>query len=296
MLRWQLSLEVSGRCNANTRRQYRNVLVDLVGRVVAAPEWLGSRDPLALTPDDVVLYLRDLPEQGGARNQAIKALRSFYGYLFDRQIIARHPLGAIKPRRRRRHGRPPNLTDEELERVFGAAERIDPRARPAMELAFETGARIGSLVAAMPEDVHLEEPEGPWVWWRVAKNDDPYESPLSPAAVRACERLLELRAWHPKHAASRRPTLVGVGSGQLWSWVNEAGERAGVKAWPHLFRHAFAYRVTNDPRIPPLVAAGLMNHKDTSQLTVYAAGDRELARLAVADLRTSRPESRRGAP
>jgi integrase len=290
LVRWQRFLVVSGTCGASTCRQYRNVVFDFCARLTADPEWTGGRDPIRATTDDVAAYLAAVTTQGGYRNQAIKGLKSWFGFLYDHDVIDREPLKAIKPRRRRRVGRPPNLTDEELERVFAAAERIDPRARPTMELAFETGARIGSLAAARAEDLHLDDPAGPWILWRTAKNDDPYESPLSERAEKACLLLLDLADWKPRTVGARRPTLIGVGEGAIWRWVHLAGERSGVPTWPHLFRHAFAYRVTNDPRIPPLVAAGLMNHKDTSQLTVYAAGDRDLARLAVADLRTVRPQ------
>ena len=133
----------------------------------------------------------------------------------------------------------------------------------------------------MPEDVDLGSRR---IYWRVAKFDDPYDSPLSDRAAWAAGELLELRDWHPARA-KRRPTLVGVGPQRIYQWVQSSGEFAGLHFWTHRLRHEFAHRVANDPQVPPFVASRLLNHHDTRLLDVYADPDEDLKRLAVANLR-----------
>jgi integrase len=269
---WGKWMEVAGRADS-TRRQYRRYLISFVADVLIPLD--------ALTEDDVVSFLGDPDLSPQMRAQFLRALRSFFAWAEDRDRIVPNPVKRMRVPKKRRRGKPPNRSDGELERIFTAAERLDPRARPTLELMYATGGRLGSIAGILPEDVHLVERE---LHFRVAKNDDPYDVPLGRRALEAAVELLELRDWKPKQATHRLPTLVGAGAGTIYQWTKLAGEIAGVKAWPHLFRHCFLHRVANDPRIPPLVAADLANHKDTRLLLVYAAGDDELKRLAVADV------------
>jgi len=226
-----------------------------------------------------VTWASSLPRRGEMFGQTIRALRSFCRFAVDREIMPADPTRHLQiPRPRRRT--PKKTPDVDLERLFVAAEAIDPRARPTLELIYATGCRLGSIAAAMPEDVDLE---GRKIYWRTAKNDDPYESPLGPRALRAAEQLLELRDYRPP-TAKRRPTLVGVGPGRIYQWVQAAGEASGQHFWTHRLRHEFLHRVANDPKIPPFVAAGLANHRDTRMLFVYADPDEDLKRAAVEPL------------
>jgi len=255
---WQRYLEVSGRVAPNTARQYRRQLLAFVADVMVPLE--------QVTEDDVVGRLAEISPHGEARGALLRALKSFYGWAASHGRVSHDPTRALRVPKRR-YGRAPALTEEELEAIFRAAERVDPRARPTMELIYATGARLGSIAAVMPEDVDIG---GAWIEFREAKGHHPYGVPLGPRGLAAARRLLELRSFRPRTAASRRPTLVGVGAGRIRQWVQEAGRLAGVRVWPHLLRHCTITR---------LAAAGVdvrtivefANWRDPSQLRRYAA-------------------------
>lgn len=256
--RWQAYLAVSGTVGANTAGQYRRMVLDVLAETLT--------DLREITEDDVVAYMAAIPAKGSKRPMALKALKSFYAWAAPRGECS-NPVERMKVRNPKL-GTAPTLTPDELERVLSAAEEIDPRARWALQLAYATGARIASLCEIHPKDVRLE-PE-PWLDFRLTKGDRPYGVPLGPTALEAVTHLLELLEFKPKMAASRRHTLVGVGTGTVWKWAHEAGERSGLHVWPHLLRHAYGSR---------LAEAGtdvrswieLMGHADPSQFRRYAA-------------------------
>ncbi len=266
--RWQLYLDVSGRCNGNTARQYRRYVLAFFADVIADPERFPEvRQPADVTEDDVVEYVKNLDPKGGMRAQVLKALHSFYGWAERRCELPHNPVRAI-PIPRRKYGRAPTLAREERLRLFAAAELVDPRARPTFELMYNTGARIGSIVEVLPADVYWVTEGGRrrrWLDFRRAKGDRPYRVPLNAEASAAVDRLLELADYVPKRG-KRRPTLVGVGEQRIRDWIDEAEARSGVRAWPHLLRHAFA---TDLRDVDDRTWASLMNHRDASLRSRY---------------------------
>lgn len=271
---WQVWLEVSSRAkaNANTRRQYRRYLI----------AWMSDTlvDPLEVTEADLMLWARDVDRHGEMYGMTVRALKSFYRFAKHQGLVKKNPAKHLEIPNRDRLP-PPMTSDEDLERFFTAAEPLDPRARPTLELIFATGARLGSIAGVLREDVDLDRAV---IRFRVAKNDDPYTLPLGKRGRRAAEQLLDLIDYMPPKVAQRRPTLIGVGPSRIWQWVHEASADSGVPVWTHRLRHEFAHRVANDPRLPHLVASKLMNHKDPRQLEVYALPFEKLEREGVEDL------------
>lgn len=269
--RWQDFLAISGEANENTSRQYRRLLLDFLADVLI--------DLDAVSEDDVVAYMARIPAKGQKRGMALRALKSFYRWAEPRGFVSSNPVSRMKVKRPKL-GAVPTLDPEQLRAVLTAAERVDPRARWALQLAYATGARLGSLVEIMPADVR-RHPE-PWLDFRVTKGDAPYGVPLGPTALEAIDRLLELIEYTPRTVRERRPTLVGVGAGTVWKWAQRSGELAGVKVWPHLLRHTFGTRLMEDGHITDVRTwVELMGHADASQLRRYAAPSDVNLRAAV---------------
>lgn len=267
--RWQAFLEVSGRANANTRRQYRRYMLSFLADVL--------KDPCQITEDDVVDWLADQDARGAMRGMVLRSLRSFYSWAEDRDLC-RSPVKRLQVPKRK-YGPAVCLTAEELAQLLVAAERLDPRARWAMQLMYATGARLGSLCALAPQDVR-----GDWVHFRVAKYDQPYGVPLGPKGQEAVARLLALLDYRPRAVRERPTTLVGVGAFSVWRWVHLAGEIAGVRASPHILRHTFGDRLAADPNVDQRTWATLMNHRDASLLRRYSAAHDERLQAAVREL------------
>lgn len=272
--RWQDFLDVAGRANASTRRQYRRALVAFLADL--------CKDPRTVTEDDVISWLVEHDPKGGARKATIRAGRSFYQWALEREHVAANPFRAI-PVPRPKYGRARYLDPADLARIFAAARsHRDPRVGPTLELMYHTGARVGSVVGIESGDIDLERG---WIDFRIAKNADPYGVPLSDAALRACQELLALADYKPATAPHRRTTLVGVGRSRVMQWVQEVEAASGVECWSHLLRHTMATRLMNDPSVPPLIVAELLNHKSLDiVMKHYASGDEEMKRAAVAAL------------
>lgn len=274
LLRWQRFLEVSGRCNPNTRRQYRRLLLSFVADVTCDPDWPGGRDPMHLTEDDVVAYISErTPARGETRNMTLKALRSFYGFAADRELVGRDPCRNLKPGRAKLVPAP-SLGKDDLAALFTAAEGVDPRARWAIQLQYATGCRAGSLVALEPGDYR----DGV-LSFREAKGDLPYSLTLGGKGDEAVTRLLELRDYHPPKAR-RRPTLLGVGYSRYQQWVQEAGKRAGVDVWTHLIRHTTITRMAENPDVDVRTIMEVANWQDPRLLRRYAAASATRVRAA----------------
>jgi integrase/recombinase XerD len=255
---WAEYLSVSGTVSQVTLRQYRGMLIRFLADTLLPLE--------EVTEDDVVGWLARQSPRGPMRGQMLRALKSFYGWATARGHVQADPTARLRIRKQR-YGRAPSLTEEELEAVLRAAEQLDPRARPTIELMYATGARLGSIAAVMPEDVDLERA---WVDFRQAKGGQPYGVPLGPRGLAAARRLLELRNFRPPTAASRRPTLIGVGPARIRQWVEEAGRRAGVRVWPHLLRHCTITRLAASG-VDVRTIVEFANWRDPSQLRRYAA-------------------------
>jgi integrase/recombinase XerD len=278
ILAWQSYLEVTDRAGENTRRQYRRIVVNYVADIAADPAWGGPRDPLQVSEDDLVSWLAHYtPAQGGTRGQAIRALRSLYRYASDREIIGTDPsrhLRAARPK----YGPAPSLSAEEIDHILRAAERIDPRARWAIQLQYATGCRIGSLVEVMPTDVRVSS-TGLTVIFRQAKFDRPYEVPLGPMGTQAVERLIALADYLAPKTTHRRPTLLGVGENRYRQWLKAAAEQAEVKAWSHLLRHSAA-TVWAANGVDTRTIMELANWETPAMLRRYAARSDENMRAA----------------
>jgi integrase/recombinase XerC len=260
--RFDRHLDVLGRADA-TRRQYRYELTCW---------WVDYLFPAELDlpdvrPGHIEEYLGRLPRNGSKRGDATRALRALCAWAHAEGEIDRNPIAHI-PVPRPKTGPAPDLPDADLRRLLRAAFRREPRRGWAILLAFVTGARVGSLVAARPEDVHLDGAAR--IDLLEAKGGKPYSVPLERAGVIAAGHLL----------ASASGRLIGVGAERFRQWVHAAEQEAGLsRVWPHLLRHAASTRVARSS--DPETWRRFMNHADLSQWTRYVAGTDERVRAAV---------------
>lgn len=234
LARWQRYLDVTGRCNADTRRDYRRAVCNFFADIYADEEWTGPRDPLALSEDDAIDWVRGwAPKRGPGRAGVLKAVKSYYQFAEDREAIERDPFRNIRIPRPK-YDDPPFLTARELRRLLTAAELVDPRARWAIQLQYGTGARVGSIVALRWEDV-----KGDRIRIKNEKRDSTRGKPLEGLAAEAIDELRALADYCPKRG-KRQPTVIGVGYERYRQWLKEAGERSGVDVFTHLLRHTRA--------------------------------------------------------
>jgi integrase len=232
--RWQRFLDVTDRCNEDSRMKYRRAVTNFFADVYAYEKWPGPRDPLAIDEDDANWYIANrTPDRGKGRGYALRGLQSFYSFCEDRGAIARDPFRRMKIPRMK-YGARPFLPPADLRALLAAAELVDPRARWAIQLQYGLGCRVGELVALRWSDVKDGR-----VVITDEKNDTTRDLPLDGPAAEAFAELRRLDGYCPKRGV-RRPTVVGVGYERYRQWCKEAGVRSGVDVNTHLLRHTRA--------------------------------------------------------
>ena len=271
--RWAHWLELTERAAPKTRHAYKVALV----------RWIADALPPDLrtvTEDDILAYIETLARHGSTRGDFLRAASSFYGWAAPRGYAVSDPTLDFRIKRSR-SPRVKFFTPEEMRAFFAAAADIpDDRALPTCLLMFGTAARVGSVEAAMPEDVDLEART---ILWRVAKNNRPYESALHEAhSLPAAARLLDLQGYHPKHGI-HRGTLVGVGAESIRKWVKRAGQKAGLpsdKSVPHTLRRTMGTLMAQ-ANVPLVDWMAVLNHATPSEFSRYAGTTTDRIREAV---------------
>lgn len=233
------------------------------------------------TEEAIVSWLGNGPSGKWGRETRSRALRHFYGWASHHKHLPRDPTRALIVGRKR-PGQPREIEKVDIGKILSAAREMeDPRVAPALTLLYLTGVRVGSLAGASPEDVDLV---GRKIYWRAAKRNRTYTSPLNDEALEAARTLVELGDYHP-FTASRRPTLIGVGEERVRQWLKAACDSAQVKrVSPGQFRHAFATAIANDPNVEVQTWVELMGHSGPDEFGKYADERRMRLHAAVAAL------------
>jgi integrase/recombinase XerD len=283
--RFDRHLDVVGRSDA-TRRHYRYELL----RWWTDYLFPGELEVADIRPGHVEEYVAELPRQGSKRGDAIRALRAFFTWAVVEGEVDRDPAVHI-PIPRPKVPPAPDLSDKDLRKLLSAAFRRERRRGWAILLMYVTGARVGSLVAARPCDVHLGADAR--LDLLEAKGGKPYSVPLERAGVIAAGHLATMasvrdreRSAYSGRGSPRSPgdvggaTIIGVGAERFRQWVHAAEQEAGLgRVWPHLLRHAASTRVARSS--DPETWRRFMNHADLSQWARYVAGTDERVRAAV---------------
>lgn len=237
---WREAMQAQGRLSARTQRLY---LRTVIGFLVDHPKSI-----LEITPAEVQASVMALAESPAQRNLLLQSLKSLYRYMGTTPYAMPDPTAEFSVRRQRPKGPPDYLTRDELERLFTAADGLDRRARPTMELLYGTAARIHSVTELEPADVDLRLRT---VTFRTTKNDQPYSLPLSPRTFAAVLALFELADYKPRTGKRRPGKLIGVGDESVRVWMRKASAIAGLdrRVYPHLLRHTALMALANDPEV-----------------------------------------------
>ncbi len=260
----------------NTVVAYKNDLTQF-GHYVLTHQG-GAFDPASITPALVGAYPDYLQSHNGGYAPStvarkIAAVKSFFHYLADRQLVASDPASKLNSPRIKKSV-PRTLTQPELELLLAAPRRgFGPKSlRDAalLELLAATGLRVTEVVNLRQDDIDWERGE---VLCR-GKADRNRHVPLG-TARQSLETYLK----------QARPELAGEGSGDalflnhrgkkltrqgVWLIIKEAADAAGIstEVTPHTLRHSFArYLVGSGADLRRVQE--LLGHANLSTTQVY---------------------------
>jgi site-specific recombinase XerD len=217
--------------------------------------------PAEATADHVAAFLRETGKNGPqGRRQALKALKSFYGWAVAKGITDHDPAAHFAIRKPR-VSNVVALNEEELTRLIFAAAVRDQRRGYALLLTFALGARRAEVASIEPRDDH-----GDRVHLRVTKFGKPRFVEVNALARAAIDGL---RPWW------NGTLLGGIEPATVTKWAvqaaTDAGLREKVRGRPaHVLRASFISHMLRRG-VPIQVVRDLAGHADLTSTNLYSA-------------------------
>jgi integrase/recombinase XerC len=238
--RWLDSLRAERGASPHTLRAYQRELSALAAH-------LDERERGLLEAGLADLRRFLAPERGSPRiapatlARRIAAVRSFYGWCVERDLLSVSPAARLRPPRVPR--RAPRFLDvDEAARVVehpSQSGRLGLRNRALLELLYGAGLRVGEAVALDRDDLDLDRR---LVHVRAGKGDRDRVVPFGPPCAEA------LHTWLAERGTPREGEAVFVNNrgGRLssrsaWRIARDAGAMNGIPdVHPHALRHSCA--------------------------------------------------------
>jgi len=224
-------------------------------RPQVAAETKVEQKLLRVDPEEVRRFLLYLDAQDYSKSttaRKLATLRSFYKFCLRRGYVSSNPLVSIRtPKQEKRL--PKYLELDQILRLLQTPDDttlLGSRDRAMLEVMFSTGVRVSELVDLRVEDVDFM---GECIRVR-GKGKKERISPVSPSALGALRRYLEIRRNDPRSAHfdpemlfinkhGRRLSTRSVRR-KLDKYLQEAGLDPTVS--PHTLRHSFATHMLNN--------------------------------------------------
>ena len=221
-------------------------------------------------------YIGSLLEDGYEKSsiaRKLSALRSFYGYLTQINIIAKNPLLTISsPKLPKKL--PAFLSSDEVTKLITAPDGSTPlgmRDKAMLELLYASGLRVSEIAGLDIMNVNLEQRE-----IRVmGKGSKERITLMGKPAVSAIDRYL--REGRPKLAGKRATNALFLnryGSRLSRRSIEQALSRYGTEAglnkrvFPHMMRHSFATHLL-DGGADLRVVQELLGHANLATTQIY---------------------------
>ena len=232
------------------------------------------KSPSELGKDDVNRYLLYLTEErqvsASYRNQAVSALKFFYGRVLKRQVVIEE-----LPRPRKEFKLPAVLSKEEVSRLFAAVRNRKHLA--ILMLMYSSGMRVAEVVRLRPEDIDTDRH---LIRVRGGKGHKDRYTILADIALDMLRDYY--MSWKPEHflfPGNRKGSHLSTRSVQ--SIVSEARKRAGIVKHfsTHALRHSFATHLLESGTDLRYIQE-LLGHKSTRTTQIYThVTRRDIARI-----------------
>jgi site-specific recombinase XerD len=249
------------------RRLSKNTILDYTRQLNKLKKHFGGdKDITKITVQDLRLFLASFPElKAKSLNNVHNAVSSFYTFLVNEGIVKENILKNISAPR-------PDVievdpfTANEIKLLFVALKKTNSyqykegseiisrearnqrRNKAILMLLLDAGPRASELISLKIEDLDLK---ARIINIKVGKGRKMRSPPFSAATTKALMGYLEERKQimkklelPPNPANGDYLFISSTGKPMtrkgLWQTVANIGERAGVNAYPHRFRHTFA--------------------------------------------------------
>lgn len=208
-----------------------------------------------------------------SRQRKTHAIKAFFSFLEDRDLISHNPAGEFIPPSVQKDG-PRILTDQEREILLSAA-KSNPRDLAILKLFLDTGIKLSELSSLTITDVSLPEtgdPNGTNFGQVRVKRKSTHESiPLSYEAWKAIDEYLAVRPSVPHMGLFVNRFDETMGARGIQNVIRKYMEQGGIEgASAHTLRHTMATRrLTEGQDLEALQE--MMGHASLKTTSVYAS-------------------------
>lgn len=233
---------------------------------------------------DIVAYLLHLRDEGksvATSNRRVAALRSFYEYLLDNNILSINPTDNVKSPKVKRTALE-YLSIEEVEKLLSMPDDTPKgiRDRAVLEVLYATGIRVSELILADVSDINLKMGfftcTGEHGKARIIPMGKPARVAMEAYLSNAREQFIKKQNSEETDIKfSEMPLFVNYFGERmtrqgLWKIIKEYAAAAGIenKITPQTLRNSFAvHMLQNGADIKSLQE--LMGHDDISAMQIY---------------------------
>ncbi|KAA8328427.1 site-specific tyrosine recombinase XerD [Leuconostoc carnosum] len=224
----------------------------------------------------ILAWLNQLQILGKSNNSVIRmvtALRKFFGYLSQEQLILHNPMIDVKPPKKSSH-LPAVLTVAEIDALLQVSieqTALGIRNRTLLEVMYATGLRVSELVNLKMSDLHLQL----GLIQTIGKGDKERIIPIGDVASEWLEKyfsgsrlaLLKERESDFVFLNDRGNQLTRQG---VWKIIKKLVLEAGItkNVSPHTLRHSFATHILENGADLRIVQE-LLGHADISTTQIY---------------------------
>lgn len=198
-------------------------------------EWLAHHRAgglLEASRSHLDLFARHLEEAGyspNTRARWLSSLSSFYAYSCSARVLTDNPASHVRRPKLPQYSPRLGLNLDTAPKVIEAAQRLTADHRAIVALCLFAGLRVSEALTV--EACHVREEAGHRVLTVTSKGGRQDLVPLSPAALRLLEEVLEQRP--------EGPLLGGMDRFRAFRLVKQLGKEAGLEQalTPHDLRH-----------------------------------------------------------
>lgn len=233
-------------------------------------EHAGISDPLDLTPDDVIAFLRRPALARNTKSRYYRSLAAWARWLeaTGRPAALLAGVQAARPQRTQ----PKPITTEQLHAVLAAAG-TNPSLRGMILLGAYAGLRVHEIARFRGDQ--LDHRDG--TLHVVGKGSKPVELPASKVILDHAQRM-PAGWWFPTVADPTKPR----NERSVGSTITRAMAKAGYTSTPHALRHWYATSLVR-AGVPLTTVRILMRHESlrTTQMYVRVDWDEQVAGVAL---------------
>ncbi|MCF8022783.1 MAG: tyrosine-type recombinase/integrase [Clostridiales bacterium] len=220
-------------------------------------------------------YRNFLAEKGlspNTINGCLSALKTFYDFLVDEEIINRNPVNTAKLRVKIPETLPEFLTEDEKNKIMNYFSNQSEHVRLAFMLMLSAGLRIGECASLKPRDVFIRD-NAYLVHVRGGKGA---KERLAPIVDR--ETALEVAEYAEKNKDNK--TLFGLAFHTFGYHARRCRNTTGIHFHPHRLRHTFATELLQGG-VPIDVVQEALGHASIKTTRTYAkTSPMEIIKLA----------------